>query len=434
MNIANDENFERVTGYSGSYALKISQVNFAILGFPGDDEGNTDGPGFYGGCAFSSRPDSIDFYLNYNINPLDSGIFISHLYSGDSIISTGFRFISGNSGGNFQHFTFPLEYSSTLTPDSLVLGFASFNPFSPVVNDPINNFMIIDDIRFTPTATHICNIDFEDWFEFIFDSPQDWYFFKSLAIDPDNIEESGVVKKVQGINTDEYAVKIQNVNISGYRLNASFANIKGKDFYGPSTYGTPVSRRYNRLNGYFKYSCNEQDSVTIDLVMFKNRINIGSGRLEISGVLDDFQLIDIPISYFDESIIPDSVVIDINTNNRGSATDYATITIDRLSFDGIWGLVTDTSDIGIETLIIMDDVKIYPNPAKSGFTAELSNDNFKTAEATIMDINGRIITQTVFSARQSKLSFDVSGFDAGVYFVNITTDDKVFNKKIVVIK
>ncbi len=432
-NIANDENFERVAGYSGSYALKISQVNFAILGFPGDGEGNNDGPNFFGGCPFSSRPDSVGFYLNYNINPLDSAVFISHLYSGDSIISTGFRFISGNSGGNFQHFAFPIEYNSTLTPDSIVLGFASFNPFSSVVNDPTNNFMIIDDIRFTPSATHNCNIDFEDWFEFVFDNPQDWYYFKTLAIDPDNIEESRMVKKVQGINADEYAVQIQNVNISGYIFNASFATIKGKDFFGPTTSGTPVNRRYSRLNGYYKYSCSEPDTVVIALAMFKNGINVGYGRAETSGDLDDFQFLDIPISYFDEVTIPDSVVIDFNTNNRGSATGHATITIDRLSFDGIWGeVVTDTT--GVENRLAPDDVKIYPNPAKNTFVAELSDSNFKVGVASVMDINGRVINQVIFSAGQSRISFDVSGFDAGIYFVKIATDDKVFSKKIVVVK
>lgn len=432
-NIANDENFERVTGYSGSYALKISQINFAILGFPGDGEGNNDGPSFYGGCAFSSRPDSVGFYLNYNLNPLDSGLFISHLYSGDSIISSGIRFISGNSGGNFQHFSFPIEYNSTLTPDSLVLGFASFNPFSSVANDPTNNFMIIDEISFSPTATHSCNIDFEDWFEFVFDNPQDWYFFKTLAIDPDNIEESRMVKKVQGINQGEYAVQLQNVNISGYILNASLANIKGKDFFGPATYGTPVSKRYSRLNGYCKYSCNEQDSIVIDLAMYKNRINVAYARIEMSGVVDDFQFIDIPISYFDEVAIPDSVVINFNTNNRGSAAEHATVTIDRLSFDGIWGeVVTDTT--GVENRIMPDDVKIYPNPTKNTFVAELSDRNFKVGVASVMDINGRVISQVVFSAGQSRISFDVSDFDAGIYFVKIATDDKVFNKKIIVLK
>ena len=432
-NIANDENFERVAGYSGSYALKISKVNFAILGFPGDGEGNNDGPAFYGGCAFGSRPDSVGFYMNYNINPLDSGIFISHLYSGDSIISSGIRFISGNSGGNFQHFSFPLEYNSTLTPDSIVLGFASFNPFSSVVNDPANNFMIIDEISFSPAATHSCNIDFEDWFEFVFDAPQDWYYFKTLAIDPDNIEESRMVKKVQGINADEYAVQIQNVNISGYIFNASFATIKGKDFFGPTTSGTPVNRRYSRLNGYYKYSCSEQDTVVIALAMFKNGTNVGYGTSEASGALDDFQILDIPISYFDEVTIPDSVVIDVKTNNYGSATDHATVTIDRLSFDGIWGeVVTDTT--GVENRIAPDDLKIYPNPTKNTFVAELSDSNFKVGVGSVIDINGRVLSQIVFSAGQSRISFDVSDFDAGIYFVKIATDDKVFNKKIIVLK
>ena len=430
-NILNDSTFQQVAGQASNYALQISATNFAILGFVGD--GNQSGmPRFLGGCPFTERPDSIIFHLNYSLNPLDSAMFLVQMRNGDSIIVGKFFFITGNSGGNFQRIAFPLTYLSTLVPDSIVLGFSTFNAMSPIPNDHSQNFMTLDNISFSPSSAAICNFDFENWLVFPYDDLKQWYYTKTLFINPDDINASHRVLKTEGVEPDGFGVELKNITYTNLLLSSDLSNNPNKDFFGGNLHGTPVSRRYQYLNGYYKYESVIEDSLFIEVAMFKNGVAIGHGGFITGNNTSTYTVFDMPVTYYDETTVPDSAIIYLRNNNYGVPAGFSTLTVDRLSFDGLWGVLSDTT--GIENIPVSENkVRVFPNPAQHSFVAEFSGDNTSTALLLLTDINGRTLRQSVFPAGQTRLSIDVADMDAGLYFLKILSGDKIFNSKIVVV-
>jgi hypothetical protein len=243
-----------------------------------------------------------------------------------------------------------------------------------------------------------------------------------------------MIIKTQSFSPDDYAIEINNIYRLGKWISNGVSNSKDKDFPGGDLHGTPVSRKYQHLNGYFKYSLTDQDTAQIEVAMYKNAENIGMGRLLFSGNLDQFSPFDLLITYQNDTIIPDSVIINFNTKNRGESVGDGSLIIDRLSFDGFWGTLPDTTSGADEHTIIEEQIKVYPNPAKNNFTVELSESLTKQAFAQLMDIDGRIINQLNLPPGQTRFIFDASDYTAGIYFIKVSTQDKTFNKKIVIIR
>lgn len=73
------------------------------------------------------------------------------------------------------------------------------------------------------------------------------------------------------------------------------------------------------------------------------------------------------------------------------------------------------------------EIKIYPNPSKGIFTIETIDDN---ALIIIYMIDGRMVYNDVLFSNYNKI--DISNFGKGIYFVEITNNDKKIIKKIIV--
>lgn len=432
-NIISDTSFERVTGISGNYALKLTGTNFAMMGYPSDGaQGGV--PNFYGGCPFSARPDSVIIYINYLLDPLDSAMFLIHMRSDTNVIAAEFHYITGNSGGTFQRFSFPVNYLLPDDPDSIVFGITSFNPFNENFTSHDGNFMIIDNISFSPAVPHTCNLDFEDWFVYPYDDLKYWYFLKTVFINTDDLEGSHFLVKSEDAADGDYAVELRNVQYLNFMIGAETSNAPNKDLFSGPVHGTPVSRKYYHLNGYYKFRPEASDTMMIDVSMNYNGIAVGNGRFTSYTFDTAFVAFDLPITYYNDTVVPDSVVIYLRTTNYRSALGECSLLIDNLSFDGFWGILPDTSS-GIHDQVISEDqINVYPNPAKNNFTVELSESTNKQAFVQIIDIDGRLINQFNFPPDQTRFIFDVSNFNAGLYFIKGSTGDAIFNKKIVVLK
>lgn len=69
-------------------------------------------------------------------------------------------------------------------------------------------------------------------------------------------------------------------------------------------------------------------------------------------------------------------------------------------------------------------VNVYPNPAKDVVVINISNDQFNTAELTIIDTKGNVVMETM--VKDSETSLNISNLETGIYFVKINADQ--FNK------
>lgn len=90
------------------------------------------------------------------------------------------------------------------------------------------------------------------------------------------------------------------------------------------------------------------------------------------------------------------------------------------------GLWTVELEVGVFTQN-NDAIRIYPNPATDNLT--LSNIN-QASSVKIIDTEGRVLFYT--DDLRENLNVNLSGYAAGIYFVEITTDQKSIVKKIIV--
>lgn len=90
-----------------------------------------------------------------------------------------------------------------------------------------------------------------------------------------------------------------------------------------------------------------------------------------------------------------------------------------------------TYTLAVENEVITEqDILIYPNPANNLLNIKLPY--AENSFVQIYDATGKLAAE--FSGNETVLTKDVSFLDSGVYFVNITINDKSFRKKIVIQK
>ncbi len=137
-----------------------------------------------------------------------------------------------------------------------------------------------------------------------------------------------------------------------------------------------------------------------------------------------------------------SAVCSLACTTCGSNTIYAlspgsqTYTVTKTGY--YWCLNQSTADITINVNPCKSGsgvndmptgaIQIYPNPTSGIFTVDLPASTSSCA-ITITDITGKTIS-TRISARE-KEDFDLSTYPKGIYLIQVETDDKKYNQKIV---
>ena len=77
-------------------------------------------------------------------------------------------------------------------------------------------------------------------------------------------------------------------------------------------------------------------------------------------------------------------------------------------------------------------VTLYPNPAVSSVTVDMSNVNAEILRFDIYDITGSIIS--TYRVNSVKQSLDISNLNSGMYYLNIVMEDISYSKRFFVQK
>ena len=91
------------------------------------------------------------------------------------------------------------------------------------------------------------------------------------------------------------------------------------------------------------------------------------------------------------------------------------LVLDSAAFAGVKEIHSDYSFI------------VYPNPACDKFQIQCSN--LKIGELTIHNLLGETVYKSTITNNQSTVN--ISQFPKGIYFVQLKTDDKIYNQKII---
>ena len=107
-----------------------------------------------------------------------------------------------------------------------------------------------------------------------------------------------------------------------------------------------------------------------------------------------------------------------------------------LAEDEFGNVGTCTFTLTIESVLGLDDneldnaISMYPNPADSQVTISNSS-NIQLEKAAIYDMNGKLIQQIDLSQMTGEQVIDVSYLSAGVYVVQIASDDSSAVKRLI---
>ncbi len=425
-------NMQRVAGHTGNYGVKLWGTT-GLINCKYAQSASTNGVYIYGGQPFHSRPDSLIFYCNYYLAPSDSAAVILRLFSGNNVMAYNFYLFTGNSGGNFARLSFPISYSSSAMPDSLMLGFlpammdAGYETINP------NDFIIVDDVSFTPSAPAIINGGFENWFPYSFNELQDWHYPKFVPAGFSNGAEQPVVRQVLFANPDDHAAEISVYEHGGER--STFSMGYGNPGF-KYTQGIPVHHRYESLNGYYQYDPENGDSMNIRVTLFNNDQRIAYGSFT-SGkpVTSGFIPFDIPINYNQpDGVIPDSAgIIFAPASERSNGVSK--LLVDKVSFDGIRKAVEDsTTAVSIQVIYTGKEIRVYPNPAQNMLTIEFEKANNERTTLQLYNLAGILVSEENYGSGQPRYSMPVAGLSGGIYLLRVSIGNEIYNRKISVIR
>ncbi len=411
-----NENFAKLNGHSGN-ALQVVWPNVAMMGFVGDKA--------TGGQAFSYRPDSVSFFLNYNMQTIDTGLVLVQLLQGSTPVSENVFFIGGNSGGSFKRFSAAVAYNSGAMPDSLMIGVIPANPFTNTLPVNTGNYIAIDDISFGSGAPAVLNGNMEDWFNYNYERLPGWYYPKFLNAEPG---VTPTVSKTWFAQPDDYAVLLSNITDGAGNMHA--AGIENLDkVLGQGGLGFPCVIQHQTLNGYYKFLPQQNDTLEISISFSRAGQNIGYGSLFITDSATDFMPFEIPLVFNDNVVQPDTADILIRIGTQYSPKGLSVAAIDKLSFDGFTGLPKGMKENAGALLV-------SPNPATSDIT--LSFNVFKpgSIDYRIYDSKGALVISEQGSIAKPGVAFrtlQVSSLPQGSYIAKVAVAGKESSARFVVV-
>lgn len=289
--------------------------------------GYVNGVGFTGGFPYSQRPDTIRGYFKcYSPNPTDLALMHVITKKNGIQLSADYFFINVNSDtSQFQMKKFKINYNSTTEiPDSIIIVLTNPNPFQDSL---YTGYLIADNLSFN-TSEPIPNGNFDNWNITQVDNPFDWASFNIFGI----ISGNYPVHKVSDCVSGSFAAKSQNIltpsdTIPGVIVSSVGGNWPAKAF--------PVNQRHTSLKGSYKFFPENNDTLTLILLLYKSDTVVGVASFKTADSADTYKTFDIPVVYWEFFFgIPDSALLYAGPYNfdGGSPRGNSVMYIDNLHF------------------------------------------------------------------------------------------------------
>jgi len=126
---------------------------------------------------------------------------------------------------------------------------------------------------------------------------------------------------------------------------------------------------------------------------------------------------------------------DYTVASNGNYEFYLTAVYDEGNSDYIGPVFVDIT-VGIDELL-NNELSIYPNPIQDAATISYTLKETAQVEVKVYSIVGSIVMDipaSYQSAGNQKITLNTIGLEEGIYFVNITINNKVITKKITIMK
>ncbi|MGQ7944677.1 rhamnogalacturonan lyase family protein [Flavobacterium sp. WC2509] len=203
---------------------------------------------------------------------------------------------------------------------------------------------------------------------------------------------------------------------------------------GYPSFGTLTNSKNVTLNAGSFYECDVNSTTdTADLLSTGANVLTLNGTLKITNQSG--------VAY----VIGDTFKIFNGTNITGN---FTAINPAQPGIGLVWdlsllkttGVISVIRDPNLSTIVfnsntVTPEASVYPNPTSGNFTVELNSLNEGDGTISIVNIKGETVQQrnVTFVKGNQTLSFDISRFSSGVYFVKINGVDGTVTKKIVLV-
>lgn len=407
-------NLNKTTGYTGNYGVELKTVlndgvrmAFMLNETPPSEDPTT----WHGGIPYNQIPTGLQGYYKYNVASGDLGMAII-VFSKNGVNIGTYYYTLGGLHTNYTAFNFTFSPALSVTPDSVIVAFAS-SGFSGAQE---GSTLIVDNISFTGVTSQpeLLSGDFEQWTDVTTENLVAW----NADYDDHNIHSI----KTTDTHSGNYAVELktylaehedQPAPQSAQVMNGYYSDNCNGNCYPLG--GSPFNNQTDVLEFYYKYQPAGTDHANVGLY-FKKK---GSGMDGWYGGADlyassAYKYAEVPINL---PFVPDSIIIQFQSSNWNTismANIGSTLKIDDIIFRS---QKTGINDISAK------EVTFYPNPADKGFY--LPKDLI-VDEITISDIRGA----KILNSSDVNNYVDVSNLPKGIYIVRLQTKEGVYIGKL----
>lgn len=191
--------------------------------------------------------------------------------------------------------------------------------------------------------------------------------------------------------------------------------------------GIPFVARPTSMQFWFKYTGASTETGQVGVVLSNQDQAVGQTAIQLTGGVNDYRLINLPITYT-SATIPDTLRIFFIAGTSSTPSTTAQLFIDDVTLP-----LTVTSNRNPE---LSASLALYPNPSANGdfSLASLQKPSVATAPFTVTDAAGRVVQRqgaAPLSAANGRL-ISLRGQPAGMYLLRLSTPEGTLTRKLVI--
>jgi hypothetical protein len=270
------------------------------------------------------------------------------------------------------------------------------------------------------TNAQIPNSGFENWTTVgSYENPTDWFTGNSEATFLPATKSS-----------DHYPMSVGNYSI---RLENQFPLVDMYSYgFAATTFAScspsfPITGHPTSFCGYYKCFPLNTDTVQIGIMLYKDGVWVAGAQQTSTVTVSNWTSFNVPISSYTEA---DSAYIAIaaffNDTNCGfpyGPFGNSVLYVDNLSFDN---LITSIPDLDFRNITF----SLFPNPANDIVNIEVDNTNKVDLTLNIYNVIGTLVKSVIL--RQNQEQINVEDLSNGIYMIEIKSDDRTENQKLII--
>jgi hypothetical protein len=260
----------------------------------------------------------------------------------------------------------------------------------------------------------IPNAGFESWTNAT--TPTSWF--------PNNSIYWTTITRSGDFHSGSFAVQGQVASYAGLNVSPTMISMR-----------FPVSQRYTTFSGFYKFTPVGHDVIGAIISMYKNSSPIGAGGGTDSTPYAAFTSVDMPISYFDGTTVPDSAFIEILIAPDPDSSDVhvgSTFIVDDLSLSEASG-VKELPGLPRQFRLEQN----FPNPFNPTTRIAFSLPRESHVSLKVYNMAGELVATLADEVRHAgnyAADMNAAHLPSGVYFYKLVAGSFIQTKKMMLMK